>query len=52
MEETNTTTEKQQEQPQFVVDDPVKAINILISAVERAQQRGAYTLQELSLIHI
>jgi hypothetical protein len=39
------------EQPQFVVDDPVKAINILISAVERAQQRGAYTLQESKMVY-
>lgn len=51
MENSSEQMNEKQEEVKFVVDDPVKAINILISAVERAQQRGAYNLQESKMIY-
>lgn len=45
-EDTTTSQEKA-----FVIENPVSAINILISAVERAQLRGAFSLQESKMIY-
>lgn len=55
MSETTTSEQTPAETPKeakpFLIDDPVKAINILISAVERAQLRGAFNLQESKMIY-
>jgi len=46
------TPEQQQEQtPAHIIDNPAKAINVLVNAAEHAQRLGAFTMQEAKIIY-
>lgn len=45
------TTQEKQQTPSYVIDDPAKAINVLVNAAEHAQRLGAYSMQEAKIIY-
>lgn len=51
METTEQTTQERQQTPAHVIDDPAKAINVLVNAAEHATRLGAYTIQEAKIIY-
>jgi len=51
METNETAQEQRQQTPAHVIDDPAKAINVLVNAAEHAQRLGAYTIQEAKIIY-
>lgn len=54
MEATEQNQAPQQGLPQtpaYVIDDPAKAINVLVNAAEHATRLGAYTIQEAKIIY-
>lgn len=51
METTEQTQQERQQTAAYVIDDPAKAINVLVNAAEHAQRLGAYTMQEAKIIY-
>lgn len=54
METTEQTEQAQgarQQTPAYIIDDPAKAINVLVNAAEHAQRLGAFTMQEAKIIY-
>lgn len=54
MQTTEKTTEETQDvqpTPGHVIDDPAKAINVLVNAAEHAARMGAFTIQESKIIY-
>lgn len=51
--ETTEQTQQQERQvtPAYVIDDPAKAINVLVNAAEHATRLGAYSIQEAKIIY-
>lgn len=50
-EQTTETPQERQQTPAHVIDDPAKAINVLVNAAEHATRLGAYTIQEAKIIY-
>jgi 2-keto-4-pentenoate hydratase/2-oxohepta-3-ene-1,7-dioic acid hydratase in catechol pathway len=50
-EQTTETAQERQQTPAYVIDDPAKAINVLVNAAEHAQRLGAYSMQEAKIIY-
>lgn len=50
-EQTEQAQEARQQTPAHVIDDPAKAINVLVNAAEHAARLGAYTIQEAKIIY-
>lgn len=50
-QQTTESTQERQLTPAYVIDDPAKAINVLVNAAEHAQRLGAYTMQEAKIIY-
>lgn len=51
METTEQTPEERKQTPAYIIDDPAKAINVLVNAAEHATKLGAYTIQEAKIIY-
>lgn len=51
VEQTEQAPEARQQTPAHVIDDPAKAINVLVNAAEHATRLGAYTIQEAKIIY-
>jgi len=52
METTEQTPQPERPQtPAYVIDDPAKAINVLVNAAEHATRLGAYSIQEAKIIY-
>lgn len=50
-EQTEQAQEARQQTPAYIIDDPAKAINVLVNAAEHAQRLGAFTMQEAKIIY-
>lgn len=50
-EQTDQTPQERQQTPAYIIDDPAKAINVLVNAAEHATRLGAYTIQEAKIIY-
>lgn len=46
-----TSTQERQPTPAYVIDDPAKAVNVLVNAAEHATRLGAFTIQEAKIIY-
>lgn len=49
--EQQTQQQERQQTPAYIIDDPAKAINVLVNAAEHATRLGAYTIQEAKIIY-
>jgi hypothetical protein len=48
---TEQVTPQREQTPAHVIDDPAKAINVLVNAAEHAQRLGAFSIQEAKIIY-